>query len=99
MPPGTISRTDWHIHEQRRDIECVGDDVDRLEIGFAQCARDLRGRRARIENDGLAVVDEGDRGLGDADFFRVMLQLLDAERLILLLAWQRAAMRAHQRAG
>ena len=63
-------------------------------------ARDLRGRGAGIEDDGLAVADQSQRRLRDAHLFRVMLQLLDAERLVgLVRTRQRAAVGARQGAG
>ena len=45
-------------------------------------ARDLRGGGAGVEDDGLAVANERDGGLGDAHLLRVMLQLLDVQRLV-----------------
>jgi hypothetical protein len=64
-------------------------------------ARDFRGGRAGVQNDGLAVADEGDGLLRDAHFFRVMLQLLDAERLVRVrfLGADGAAVGSGERAG
>jgi len=90
-----------HVHEQRRHIQRIGDDVDGFKVRLAQHSRDFCGGRAGIQNDGLAVADQGDGLLRDAHLLRVMLELLDAERLVRtrFLDADGAAVGADERAG
>ena len=62
--------------------------------------RDLRRRRAGIENDGLAVLDEGRSRSGDSHLLRVVQGLLDGDRQFLAFAGRQcAAVNAHEGTG
>jgi hypothetical protein len=86
------------LGENHGDIQGVGDHVDRPDFKPANLLGDLGGGGAGIEDDRLAVLNQRRRGLGDAHLLRMVQGALDDERLIVvILAQQRAAVRAFER--